>query len=208
MGETASAETPAPLDAEDVARANLYGLVGRLFYGPADPNLLAEIAQGVSAAEGEAEEGGLTGAWRALQDACRAAYPALIRQEYDTLFVGVGRAEVTPYLSAYAEPASPDVYLVRLRQQLAEWGLARRENVVEVEDHVSGISDVMRRLIEARHPLAVQRQFFDAFVHPGAISFCAAAQNSPSASFYRQVALFAKSFYELEKRAFEMEDTG
>jgi len=198
----------APLDAEELARANLYGLISRLFYGPADPNLLAEISRSGQAGEGQENSGGLAVAWRGLQEACRTAYPAVVRQEYDSLFVGVGRAAVSPYLSGYAEPTSPDRYLVRLREQLAAWGLARRESVFEVEDHISGVSDVMRCLIEGRHSLADQQQFFESFVYPGAMPFCAAAQNADSASFYKPVAALALSFFEIEGAAFEMGDTG
>ena len=187
---------------EDVARANLYGLVSRLFYAPADPNLLAEICR---AGAGEAEAGGLVPAWRALQEACRSAYPPVVKQEYDTLLVGVGKAEVTPYLAAYAEPNSPDRYLLRLRQQLSAWGLARRNMVFEVEDHMSGVSDVMRWLIEAGRPLEEQREFFRSFVCPGALPFCAAVQQAASVRFYKPVAAFTVSFLEIEEVAFEME---
>jgi hypothetical protein len=40
------------LESEDRARANTYGLISRLFFAPADPNLLAEICGG-GAPEGE-----------------------------------------------------------------------------------------------------------------------------------------------------------
>jgi TorA maturation chaperone TorD len=191
------------LEAEDRARANFYGLISRLFYAPADPNLLAEICGSGAAGEGG---GGLYGAWRGLQEACQSAYPAVVRQEYDNLFVGVGRAAVTPYLSGYAETSSPDRYLVRLREQLAAWGLGRREGVFEVEDHISGVSDVMRWLIQERRPLEQQREFFEVFVYRGAIPFCAAVHKTPLASFYEPVAAFAAAFFEIEKKAFEMLD--
>ncbi len=196
--------TPATQDPEELARANLYGLISRLFYEPADPNLLAEISHSGQAGEGQANDSGLISAWCGLQAACRIAYPAIVRQEYDGLLVGVGRAEVTPYLSAYAEPSAPDRYLVRLREQLAAWGLGRRERVFEVEDHISGVSDVMRCLIEGRYPLEEQQRFFESFVYPGAVLFCVAVQNAASASFYKQVAAFAQLFFELERAAFEM----
>ena len=202
-GERASA--PA-VDPEELARANLYGLVSRLFYDPADPNLLAEICHGGQSAAGQESAPGLAAAWRRLQEASQRAHPAVVRQEYDGLFVGVGKAEVTPYLSAYAESAAPDRYLVRLREQLAAWGLARRENVGEVEDHISGITDVMRWLIEKRHPLAEQREFFEGFAYPGATPFFVAVHNAASAGYFKLVAGFASSFFELEKAAFEMED--
>jgi len=195
----------SPLDPEDAARANLYGLVSRLFYAPADANLLAEISRSGENGEGEGDRD-LNAAWRGLKEACRNAFPPVVRQEYDTLFVGVGKSQVTPYLSGYAEPTSPDRFLVRLRGQLAEWGLGRRESVFEVEDHISGVSDAMRWLIENLRSPAEQQQFFESFIYFGAIKFCAAVQNAPSASFYKPVSALAVSFLEIEKAAFDIGD--
>jgi len=197
---------PVASDPEEQARANLYGLISRLFCAPADPNLLAEISRAATVAAAENPAVDMVTAWSALQQACRSAYPALVRQEYDGLFIGVGRAEVTPYLSAYAVASAPDRFLVALRNQLAAWGLGRREGVFEIEDHVSGMSDIMRCLIEGGHPLAEQKKFFDAFVHPGVELFCAAVQKSPNAVFYKPVAAFALAFFELERAAFDMGD--
>lgn len=199
-------DSAASLEPEDLARANFYGLISRLFYGPADSHFLAEICRSADGGPDEGD-GELVAAWRRLQEACRGAYPAILRQEYDSLFVGVGRAEVTPYLSGYAEASAPDRYLVRLREQLSSWGLARKERVFEVEDHISGICDTLRSLIEDQRPLADQRRFFEEFAYAGVIHFCAAVQKSPSASFYKEVAALTESFYELEKTAFEMTDT-
>ena len=206
VGDTDTVGTAAAMpDPEELARANLYGLVSRLFYAPADPNLLAEICGGEQAEEGRGGDSSpLMEAWRGLQDACRSAFPAVVRQEHDSLFVGVGRAQVTPYLSAYAEPNSPDRYLVRLRDQLGAWGLSRRERVFEVEDHISGVSDVMRSLIENRYSLEDQQRFFESFFYAGGVAFCCAVQDSVSGSFYKHVATFTLSFLELEKTAFEM----
>ena len=153
MSEAAAPDnSAAPPDPEDQARANLYGLVSRLFYAPADPNLLAEISRATPQTEGDDAPGPLRDAWQALQEVCRSAFPALVRQEFEGLFVGVGKAEVTPYLSAYAQPSSPERYLVRLRDQLAVWALTRRKGAFEVEDHVSGVSDVMRSTRNSRSP--------------------------------------------------------
>lgn len=192
------------LDPEDIARANLYGLIGRLFYAPPDPNLLAEISR--SEAGGEGGETGLVAAWRGVQDACRVAFPAVVRQEYDSLFIGVGKSEVSPYLSGYAEAATPDRFLVRLRQQLSRWGLGRRETVFEVEDHISGICDVMRWLIAEGQSVERQRYFFEEFAYPGVLPFCVAVQNAPSSSFYKSVAALTWSYFEIEKTAFDMSD--
>jgi TorA maturation chaperone TorD len=203
----AASERATALEGEDIARANWYGLIGRLFYAPPDPNLLAEISRGGQGGEEAESSGGLLAAWRALQQACRSAYPAVVRQEYDTLFVGTGKSEVTPYLAKYAEAAAPDRYLVRLREQLDMWGLVRREGAGEIEDHISGISDIMRWLIENQRPLVEQQQFFENFAYHGAVAFCAAVQKSTSGSFYKSVAALASSFFEIEKAAFEMGET-
>lgn len=200
----AATERAAALEAEDIARANWYGLIGRLFYAPPDPNLLAEISRSGQGGEETEGSGGLMSAWRGLQEACRSAYPAVVRQEYDTLFVGTGRSEVTPYLAKYAEATAPDRYLVRLREQLGVWGLVRREGAGEVEDHISGISDIMRWLIENQRPLAEQQEFFESFAYRGAMAFCVAVQKSTSANFYKPVAALTSSFFDIEKAAFEM----
>jgi TorA maturation chaperone TorD len=205
-GGLPAATAAPPLDPEDAARANLYALVSRLFYAPADPNFLAEIARAEPGAAEDEESGVLRAAWQALQEACRGAFPAHVGREYDNLFVGVGKAEVTPYLSAYAEPRSPERYLVRLRDQLAEWELMRRDSVFEVEDHISGLCDVMRWLVEQRHALGEQRVFFDSYVYAGALPFFAAVQKAASAAFYKPVAAFATTFFEIEREAFDMVD--
>jgi TorA maturation chaperone TorD len=194
----------AGLEPEDRARANLYGVISRLYYAAPDSNFIAEIARGGEGGQAGAEAGGLVGAWRGVQEACRSAFPPVLRQEFDSLFIGVGKSEVSPYLSGYAEPLGPERYLVRLRDQLGSWGLGRRQSVFEVEDHISGIGDVMRWLIENGHALGEQRQFFESFAYPGVLPFCVALQNAPSSNFYKRVAALTWSFFEVEKTAFEM----
>lgn len=205
MNESRNPDAGRPA-AEDVGRANLYALIGRLFYDPPDATLCAEICRG-GQEEADQDAGRLAAGWRALQKACGSVSAAPVRQEYDDLFVGVGRAPVTPYLSGYVEPTSPDRHLVRLRDQLSEWGFLRRSNVFEVEDHVSAVCDVMRLLVEEGRPLAEQQRFFASFVYPGVTAFLAALQQAASADFYKTVATFALAFFEVEKAGLEMIDS-
>jgi len=193
-----------PVSEEDAARANHYALIGRLFHDAPDSILLARLCR----ADAESTEDGaaLGQAWRALRDACNAAYPAVIKQEYDSLFIGVGKSEVTPYTFHYVRDISSELHLVRLRQRLEQLGLGRRTAAYEVEDHVSGICDVMRFLIEGARPLSEQRLFFKEFVYPGATAFCDAVAVATSASFYRYVARYARAFLDVEREAFEMDD--
>lgn len=193
------------LSGEDRARANVYALIGRLFYDAPDSNLLAEICMDRKAAAEGGDASALEQAWRALQETCRRAYPVAVKQEYDTLFVGVGKAQVSPYTSGYVTQSAPDRHLVKLREHLDVWGLARNAGAFEVEDHVSGLCDVMRFLIERGASLPDQRLFFDGFVYPGTLPFCEAVMTAPSAGFYKQIAVFAKTFLALEKAALAMD---
>lgn len=204
MSSAGELQERKPLAEEDASRANLYALIGRLFYGAPDSKLLAQLCR----AEGEpAEEGApLDRAWRALRDACEQEQPEVIEREHDSLFVGVGKSEVTPYTSHYVMGISPDRHLVRLRDRMEQLGLARRSAAFEVEDHVSGICDVMRILVEDAHPPSEQRLFFKEFVYPGVTPLCAAVTTATSAKFYRCVAEFAHEFLEVERQAFEMHE--
>ena len=73
------------LPPEEVARANFYGLLARLFYAPPDAPLLEAIA---GAGEIEAEDGGIAAAWQALAHAAARADVEAVREEYDSVFVG------------------------------------------------------------------------------------------------------------------------
>ena len=186
---------------EEAARANLYGLLARLFYAAPDGNLIAELRQS-PAIDGE---GDLGAAWRALVDACASAFPAALEAEHTELFIGTGKAPITPYLSAYVRRHANDAPLVELRSHLAGWGIGRRQGVPEYEDHISGVCETMRFAIavQQRTP-EEQRAFFDRFVYRGAVAFCEAVSASNQARFYKVVARFARAFFELEKTAFEM----
>jgi len=193
-----------PLSEEDAGRAYFYALIGRLFYGAPDSILLTQLRR----AEAEPMEGGapLDRAWQSLRDACRSANPEAVDGEHGSMFVGVGRSEVTPYTSHYVRGNSPDRHLVRLRERSEQLGLARRSAAFEVEDHVSGICDVMRVLIEDAHPLSEQSLFFKEFVDSGMTPFCEAVATATSAKFYRCVAEFARAFLQVERQAFEMHE--
>jgi TorA maturation chaperone TorD len=200
MSDAPSAHT---LGGEDEARAQWYALISRLFSAPADVALLHGLAAAPDGSEGDGETPFLD-AWRGLQAACTDADAETVRAEFDDLFVGVGKAPVTPYTSAYAASHAPDRHLLTLRTRLAEWGLSRRDNVFETEDHVAAVCDAMRWLIEQGRPLEDQRAFFTAYLDPAVPGFCAAIKASPVARFYRSVAVLAGAFHEVEKDAFEM----
>ena len=190
------------IEAEEAARANLYGMIARLFYAPPDEQLIAELQL---AGGDPTDSSALAAAWRTMVEACRTAFPAALRDEHTVLFVGTGKCQVTPYLSHYLARHSSDAPLVGLRQLLDSWGIARREGVAEYEDHIAGVCETMRFVIAAQQrPPEEQKILFDRFLYRGGSAFCSAVNTSKDARFYRLVANFAQAFFDIEKTAFEM----
>ena len=186
----------------EAARANLYALIGRLFYDAPDELLLATISR----SNPDGDDGPLGAAWNELREACRTAFPVVLKQEFDNLFIGVGKSAITPYTSHYVKGTSPAHHLVRLRELMTEWELGRRDAASEPEDHVSGICDVMRYLVSSGCSFDQQEMFFKEFAGPGIESICDLIVRSPNAMFYKCVAQFAAAFVAVEKTGFELSD--
>lgn len=186
---------------EEAARANFYGLLARLFYAPPDAGLLKAI----STEKLEGEESNLSQAWSELARAAASADPEAVREEYEGAFIGTGKAPVTLYTSAYTIRYSSEVPLAELRGELATLGLARRAEAREPEDHIAALCDTMRHLVaEQKRDLDEQRRFFNRWIAPTVEPLCSAIERSDKTVFYKSVARFAKSFFQLEQTAFEM----
>jgi len=193
------------LPPEEAARGGFYALVARLLHSAPDAALLASLA----AAEPLPADGNraLAAAWRDLVDASSVMDPEAAAEEYEGLFVGVGHAEVSIYAGYYNGAPSIDHPRVRIQADLAAFGLARRAEVHEPEDHYAGLFDVMRVLVcggagRAAAPVAEQRRFFQAHIEPGIAAFARALEASPRANYYRRVAAFVQAFAALESESF------
>jgi len=190
------------LQPEDAARAGIYGLIARLFYAAPDESVLGQLLHS-HAFDGSDEP--IARAWRDLVEAGRTAFPVVLENEHTELFVGTGKAEITPYLTHYTIKYATDNPLVELRQQLIRWGMARREDAHEPEDHIAGVCETMRFSIAMQHRSdEEQKSFFERFLYRGGMAFCDAVSASPKAVFYRHVARFARAFLEVEHEAFGM----
>ncbi len=203
-----------PLAPEDEARAQFYALLARLFARAPDASLLAAIAGAPSLAPPmrppEDAAGTLAEAWDRLRAASAVMLAEAARDEYQTLFVGVGRSEVSLYASHYLGPQSGRP-LAEIRASLAALGLARRPESSEFEDHLSAVLETMRLLVAGdadRQPAAIaeQRGFFARHVEPWALECCAAITANPVANYYRRVAQFADRFLALERDSFAVEE--
>ena len=100
------------LQPEDAARAAIYGLVARLFYAAPDEGVLGQLLHS-NAFEGS--QAPIALAWRELVEAGRAVFPVVLDNEHTELFIGTGKAEVTPYLTHYTIKYATDNPLVELR---------------------------------------------------------------------------------------------
>ena len=202
MSTSAPMQFMPTLPPEEVARANFYGLLARLFHAAPDEALL----QAIAACEGlEAEDGDIAPAWQDLARAAAEADPEAVREEYDAAFIGTGKSPVTLYTCAYSMKFTNEVPLVELKAALAAMGVARREEGHEPEDHIAALCETMRFLISVKFAsLDEQKVFFERWIWPTAEGLCSAIDRSSATDFYKAVARFHFQLCTLEHMAFEM----
>jgi TorA maturation chaperone TorD len=197
-----------PDDREELARAEVYGLLAQLFYAAPAPELFAQlqVAPTVAPTPGAF----LESSWTELVGVSRRLSLAQVADEYDALFVSIGKPEVFLYGSHHLAGALNEKPLVALRHTLARLGLARNEAIAETEDHIACLCEVMRYLIAGDDlsvsNLAVQHEFFDAHLRPWADALFEQVAAHPRADFYRALSLFARDFVAVEAQGFDLLD--
>jgi TorA maturation chaperone TorD len=196
------------LPPEEAARGDFYALLARLLHDAPDAALLANLAAAPALpAEGDAA---LARAWQMLVDASEAMDPDAAAEEYEVLFVGMGKSVVSIYSGFYSGAPAVDHPRVRIQADLAALGLERREPVHEPEDHLAGLHDAMRVLVAGgagRSPatLEEQRRFFEAHLAPSVFAFWDSVAEAPQANYYRRVAALGRAFADLEQESFKLE---
>lgn len=199
----------APDDGEELARAEVYGLLARLFLAPPDAELHAAFQVAVTAAP--VPGGFLERSWGDLVAAARRLDRDAIEDEFDALFGGVGKPDILPYASFFASGRLNDKPLVALRRSLASLGLEGTGERGVSEDHVASVCEVMRWLIAGEDDgpggLDAERRFFEAHLAPLAGPLCDAVEQHARADFYRAAARFARDFFAVETQGFDLLDT-
>jgi TorA maturation chaperone TorD len=197
--------TSSALD-EETARAEIYGVLAQLYYGPPSAELLGALR--AAATEAPAQGAFLEEPWRALVGLCRTLEAQEIAAEYESLFGGVGKPEVYLFASHYLSGFLNEKPLAYLRDDLAELGLTRGDEMPETEDHVSYVCEVMRYLIAgdevAVANLTRQREFFTRHLQPWIGPMCDAIEAHPRARFYATLAGFTRAFVSVEQQGFDM----
>lgn len=213
MASTQEFDLDAPAHAEEEARANLYGLLAELFYAPPSKALIHTIA--ACKAHGD---GLIDAAWNALSQACETIPHEKIGEEYERLFISVGKPEIILCGSYYMTGFMMEKPLAELRTELTRLGLERTEAVTDSEDHIAALCEVMRYLIAANHgaekhgadnnaaenAFIAQRKFFSEYIQPWVPRLCDELSAHPGADFYARLATLMKAFIEVESQAFEM----
>ncbi len=195
-------------DREELARAELYGLLAQLWLAPPDDALRQRFAVAVT----EAPQPGahLEAPWGELVAAMRATTVEAAAAEFDALFQGIGKPEVLAYGSFFLSGFLNERPLAQLRGDLVALGLARDAERLETEDHVAYLFEVMRYLIAGDDPavcnLEQQRRFFRAHLQPWVEQMCDAVQAQPRARVWHAVAGVTRAFIEIEVQAFDLLD--
>ena len=203
-------------------RANAYRMLAAAILSPPDSSLLQQIAALPSASGDDACGRALT----ALQKAVAAASPQEAAEDYQQLFIGLGRGKVMPYGSWHISGRMMDKPLARLRSDLQTLGLARRPDVGEPEDHAGALCETMAVLCAEEDGEAAasaeaaaeagaaleksalsfsrQQKIFAAHLEPWLEIFFADIVRHAEGDFYRAFGAFGAAFAAFERRYFAM----
>ena len=194
---------------EDLARADLYGLIARLFHQPPDQELLDQIAASIpDGQENQVDDAPLAKVWNSVVEVAKNNSAKAWHEEFDRNFISVGRPNVILNGSFYMAGHLNEKPLVDIRRALEVFGLESAEDVTETEDHLSALCEVMRYLIAgddvAVANLTHQMAFFNQHVQPWVSLMCQSLQAHPRAVFYARVAAFTTDFMSVEAQGFDL----
>lgn len=201
----ASSDAVRALAPEDESRAQLYHFLARFLAAPPGSEELAVAAK--MSGEG-AEESELASAFRTFANLASRTDAEKVNQEYQDLFIGVGRGELLPYGSYYLTGFLHEKPLAKLRGDMSKFGIERSADVKEPEDHIAALMDMMAGLITGEfgeaQPLAVQKQFFETHISGWAGHFFADLEGAKSSVLYASLGTIGRHFMEIEATAFSM----
>jgi TorA maturation chaperone TorD len=187
---------------EDRLRADTYRVLGRLLATPPDAETLDLFAR----APVSNEDNLLAVSWRMLAMSAERATPAEVADEYQTLFIGLGRGELVPFGSWYLTGFLMEQPLAKLRSDMRRLGFERQDNVSEPEDHAAALCEIMALLASDDEPgsLASQAEFFQNHIAPWMARFFRDMQEASAARFYRAVGQLGEHFINTDQRYLEL----
>lgn len=188
---------------EDRLRADVYQFLAAFLFSR--PN-----AEALSVAASLTGDGtGLGQAFKALAGIASQTREIEATDEYDRLFVGLGRGELLPYGSYYLTGFLNEKPLAKLRNDMQRLGIARENGVSEPEDHIGSLMEIMAGLITGRYgepaSIETQRAFFMTHIDPWAEHFFKDLEAASSSCLYQPVGRIGHLFIEIERGAFAMQ---
>tara|TARA_B100000614_G_scaffold102243_1_gene91932 strand:- start:545 stop:1156 length:612 start_codon:yes stop_codon:yes gene_type:complete len=148
-------------------------------------------------------------AFNILSDLSKKVSPSDIRNEYQNLFIGVGRGELLPFGSFYITGFLHDKPLASIRRDLNAMGIKRGDDFKEPEDHIACLCEIMSGMIIGEYgkyfPVPEQKSFFTKHIQPWAEHFFTDLEGAKSAIFYSPVGTIGKLFMKIEEEAFLMD---
>lgn len=139
----------------------------------------------------------------ALSELCRAGAESPMQsicEEYQRIFMGLGRGELVPYASWYVEKAIQSTPLAEIRSDLLRLAIVRQTDRFESEDQVGVLCEIMALLSAPQNeiPQSEQAAFFNHHLVNWMPLFFKDLQELRDIRFYRTVAEFGRSFLEAE----------
>lgn len=187
---------------EDALRADLYDFLGALLAGPPSAGLLKQ------AASLKGDETVIGRGIRALATIATASSPPTAREEFEALFIGLGRGELMPFASYYMTGFLHEKPLSLLRADMRRLGIRRAENVYEPEDNIASLCEMMAGLIRGRFYSAAsldeQKRFFNTHLAPWAGHFFSDLAEAKGSVLYAPVGAIGRAFMEIEAEGFRL----
>lgn len=177
-------------------RSDIYLLLATLFRHEPSEELLGFLAN----LEFENNGTPMADAWAALVSSSQQNNASVIADEYQELFIGIGRGEVVPFASWHITGSLMEKPLADIRFDLAKIGLERSENVKEPEDHIAALCEIMAYLCDADQQQ--QKAFFNRHLSPWYTNLVEQIHSAQSANFYLAAAQLLSAFLNLENVAF------
>ena len=192
---------------EDLARADLYGLIARFFQMPPDQELLDQIAATADQHD-PSNEAPLAKVWLDVVEVAKNNPAKAWRDEFDLNFISIGKPNVVLNGSFYMAGHLNEKPLVNIRRALDTFGLEAAEEITETEDHISSLCEVMRYLIAGDDVeisnLTNQRVFFNEHIRSWYDELCDAIESIPEMHLYHPISALTREFLSIEGQSFDM----
>ena len=192
---------------EDLARADLYGLIARFFQAPPDQELLDQIAA-TADQHVATDEAPLAKVWMNVLEVAKNNSAKAWQEEFNLNFISIGKPNVVLNGSYYMAGHLNEKPLVNIRRALETFGLEAAEEITETEDHISSLCEVMRYLIAGDDMeisnLTNQRVFFNDHIRPWYDELCDAIEGIPEMHLYHPIAALTREFLAIEGQSFDM----